>query len=122
MMFEKLVDFFLPPWVRNNKTHPQYHLLRVIVSSAIIGEPLMLLFPIFLYYLGKPVTGFLVNDAMIVLLVLSIKFFGHYRVPMAITSLVTYFIIYDWIKNSGLIYSVNNSVLHMYLLVAIWAD
>ena len=41
---------------------------------------------------------------------------------MTLMSFITYFIIYDLIKNSGFIYSSNTSILHMYLLAAIWAD
>jgi signal transduction histidine kinase len=122
MRFDTIVNFFLPGWIRHHKTHPDYNELRIVVSTALVGLPLMLLFPPLVYYLGKPIGGFLLNDALIIIILLSCKFFGHYRIPMSITALVTYFIIYDWIENSGLIYSVNNIILHMYLLAAIWAD
>ena len=122
MNFEKLVYYFLPVWIRSNKTHSQYNELRIVVSSCLVGLPLMLLFPPIVHYLGKPIGGFLLNDAMIIIILLSSKIFGHYRIPMSITAFITYFIIYEWIKDSGLIYSVNNIILHMYLLAAIWAD
>lgn len=122
MHFEKIVNYFLPVWMRNDKTHPKYNELRIVVSSCLVGLPLMLLFPPLVYYLGKPIAGFLLNDAMLLIILLSSKFFGHYRIPMSVTAFVTYFIIYDWIEDSGLIYSVNAIILHMYLLAAIWAD
>ncbi|MET0465572.1 MAG: histidine kinase [Chitinophagaceae bacterium] len=122
MFFEKVVTYFLPDEVRSDKTHPKYHALRVVLSTTLIGLPLVLLFPVVLYAIGKPVLGFLINAALVIVIILSIKFLGHYRIPMTITAFVTYFIIYDWISDSGGIYSSNVSILHMYLLAAIWAD
>ncbi|OOQ59647.1 sensor histidine kinase [Mucilaginibacter pedocola] len=122
MQFDKIVSFFLPAGLRDNKAHPQYHELRVVVSTCLIGLPLVLLFPVVLYYVGKPMAGYLINGALVTITLFSVKLSGHYRVPMSITALVTYYIIYDWIRGSGLIYSPNMSVLHMYLLAAIWAD
>jgi signal transduction histidine kinase len=122
MYFDKLVTYFLPAFLRDNATHAKYHEFRVVVCSCLIGLPLMLLFPLPLYYLGRPVAGYIINDILVLTTLLSLKFFGHYRIPMSLTAVVTYFIIYDWIKGSGLIYSTNVSILHMYLLCAIWAD
>lgn len=122
MIFERAVNYFMPKEMRKDNTHPKYHEFRVIVSSCLIGVPLMLLFPVFIYWMHRPFIGYLINDALIIILLFSIRYFGHYRIPMTITALATYFIIYDWIRDSGLIYSSNISILHMYLLAAIWAD
>ncbi|QJD97014.1 hypothetical protein HH214_14620 [Mucilaginibacter robiniae] len=122
MHFDKVVDYFLPAGIRHNNIHPQYNELRIVVSSVIVGAPLMLLFPILIFFLHKPVAGYLINEGMLIITLFSVKLWGHYRIPMSITAFVTYFIIYDWIKDSGLIYSVNSSILHMYLLAAIWSD
>lgn len=122
MLFEKIVSYFLPDEVRSDKTHPKYNALRVVLSATLIGLPLVLLFPVVLYSIGKPALGFLINAVLVTTIILSIKFRGHYRIPMTITAVVTYFIIYDWISDSGYIYSSNVSILHMYLLAAIWAD
>ena len=70
----------------------------------------------------KPVAGYLINACLVLVTLMSVKYFGHYRVPMTFTAIITYLIIYGWIKPSGLIYSSNMSILHMYLLAAIWAD
>jgi signal transduction histidine kinase len=122
MHFDKLVTYFLPKSLRNNITHPQYHEFRVVVSSCLIGLPLIFLFTIPLHFLNKSVAGYIINNVLVAVTLLCIRFFGHYRIPMSLTAFVTYFIIYDWIKASGMIYSTNVSVLHMYLLAAIWAD
>ena len=119
-MFEQIVNFFMPTAMRRDISHPDYHEFRVVVSTCLIGLPLVLLFPVPLYYLGKPYLGYLINGALIAVTLLCSRYLGHYRIPMSITALVTYFIIYDWINGSGQIFSSNVSILHMYLLGAIW--
>ena len=122
MVFDQIVTYFLPKELRNHKTHPKYNELRNVLSTALIGLPLMLLFPPVIYLMHKPIAGFIINDLLVLCILLSVKFWGHYRIPMTTTALVTYFIIYDWISESGWIYSSNVSILHMYLLAGIWAD
>lgn len=122
MSFDQLVSYFLPAVMRQNKTHPQHDEFRVIVSSALFAIPLMFLFPVFLLLLHKPVVGYFINDILLIIMLISIKVYGHYRIPMTITALATYFIIYGWISDSGLIYSSNVAILHIYLLAAVWAD
>ncbi|MHA4894159.1 sensor histidine kinase [Pedobacter sp. PWIIR3] len=122
MTFDQAVTYFMPKEMRDNNTHPKYHEFRVVVSSALIAVPLLILFPVFLHWMHRPILGYLINNGLLVSMLFSSKYFGHYRIPMTITALVTYFIIYDWIQDSGLIYSSNITILHMYLLGAIWAD
>lgn len=122
MEFDRIVTYFLPKDIQHNKTHPRYNELRIVLSTTLTGLPLMLIFPLVIHLIDKPITGFLINDFLVLTIILSIKFWGHYRIPMTITALVTYFVIYDWISKSGYIYSSNNSILHMYLLAAVWAD
>jgi signal transduction histidine kinase len=108
--------------MREDKTHPRYHEFRVIVSSTLVALPIMLLFPLFVHYIHKPALGYIINDVLLVMVLLSVKFFGNYRIPMTFTAIVTYWIIYDFVKDSGMIYSPNVSLMHMYLLAAIWVD
>lgn len=122
MLLDKVVSYFLPQKLRQQRTHPQYDEFRIVVSSIVISLPLVLLFPLLIGFLHKPTGGFYVNAAFLALTLLSVKLFGHYRLPMSLTALVTYFIIYEWIRDTGFIYSSNVSILHMYLLGAIWAD
>ncbi|MCK7558063.1 histidine kinase [Chitinophaga sedimenti] len=122
MLFERIITYFLPRELQQDKTHPKYNELRNVLSTTLIGLSLMLFFPPIVYFIHKPITGFLVNNLLIASIILSIKYFGHYRIPMSLTAIVTYYIIYDWIRDTGLIYSSNVSILHMYLLAAIWAD
>jgi len=121
-MFDRLVNFLMPAAMRGNINHPQYHEFRVVVSTCLIGLVLLLLFPIPLYYLGKSVVGYFVNGALVIVTLVCIRYLSHYRIPMSTTALVTYFLIYGWIMDAGQIYSSNVSLLHMYLLCAIWAD
>ena len=122
MLFDRIVAFFMPKEFGGRVTDAKYHEFRVVVSACLTGLLLTLLFPLLLHYMEKAFAGYLVNSILIAIILLSVKFFGHYRIPMTVTALVTYFIIYDWIRDSGLIYSPNVSVLHMYLLGAIWVD
>lgn len=112
----------MPAEMRADPAHSKYHEFRVIVSSILIALPLIILFPIFIHLMHRPIIGYLINNILIITILFSIKYFGHYRIPMTITALATYYIIYDWIRDSGLIYSTNISIMHMYLLAAIWAD
>lgn len=121
-MFEKAVAFFMPSSLRGRPAQPRYHEFRVLISTCLIGLPLMLLFPIPVYYMHRNVTGYLINDLMVVCTLFCCRYFGHYRIPMTITAIATYFIIYGWIRDSGLIFSTNLIILHMFLLCAIWAD
>ncbi len=121
-MFDRLVRWFMPAAMRDDVAHAKYHEFRVVVSACLIGVPLVLLFPLVFYFAGVSANGYLVNAFLLVITLLSVRYCGHYRVPMGLTAIVTYFLVYGWIRDSGLIYSSNVSVLHMYLLGAIWAD
>ncbi|WEK37833.1 MAG: hypothetical protein P0Y53_09995 [Candidatus Pseudobacter hemicellulosilyticus] len=122
MLFDKLVDYFLPAAIRRNKTHPRFEEFRVIVSSAVLALPILAVFPLFLLSLGKAYLGYYLNLALVLCLLFSIRSYGHYRLPMSLLAVVTYFIIYDFIKDTGLIYSTHMGVMHVYLLAAIWTD
>ncbi len=122
MLFDPIITYFLPAEMRGDKTHPRYSEFRVIITSALLSIPLMFLFPVFLLFLGKPVLGYFLNDALLVILLFSMRFFGHYRIPMTTTAIVTYFIIFDWMSASGHIYSPAIGIMHIYLLAAIWVD
>lgn len=122
MLTDKISEYFLPAEIRHNKGHPQYDEFYVIASATPLGVAFMSLFPLFLLHLGKPVIGYYLNVAGLISMLLCMKFFGHYRLPMYLTALSGYFIMYNWIKDSGLIYSTNAGIMHIYLLAAIWAD
>lgn len=122
MPFDRLITFFLPAQMRSDKTHPRYSEFRVIISSSLLAMPLMFLFPVFLFFVNKEFVGYLINDALIIIMLFCIRYYAHYRIPMSITALATYVIIYGWIRDSGYIYSSNLSILHIFLLAAIWVD
>lgn len=122
MTFDQAIYYLMPVAVRDDKTHPKYQELRVLVSTALIAFPLMLLFPIFVHYMGKPIAGYLVNDVLNLIILVTIRFWGHYRVPMLVSALTCYWIMYGLVADSGLIYSPNVAILHMYLLVTIWVN
>ena len=120
MLLRKFSEYFLPENIRNDKGHPQYDEFHAIASVTPLGFVFMTLFPLFLLSQGKPVLGYYINAAGLAAMLIGMKFFGHYRIPMYLTAFTTYFLIYGWVKDSGLIYSVNVSTIHIYLLAAIW--
>jgi signal transduction histidine kinase len=122
MTFEQAIYYLMPVTIRDDKTHPQYQELRVLVSTSLIAFPLMLLFPIFVHYMGKPIAGYVVNDLLNLIILITIRFWGHYRIPMVISALSCYWIMYGLVADSGLIYSPNVAILYMYLLITIWVN
>jgi len=112
----------MPSELRDKPAQPRYQELRVIVSTSLIAIPIMLLFPAFAYYMGKPITGYLANDLINVIMLLTIRLWEHYRIPMTISALTCYWIMYGLVADSGIIHSPNAAIIHMYLLVSIWAD
>ncbi|WCT13283.1 sensor histidine kinase [Mucilaginibacter jinjuensis] len=122
MTFEHAIYHLMPVNIRDDKTNPRYQELRVLVSTALIALPLMLLFPVFVCYLGKPIAGYVINDLLNLVILITIRFWGHYRIPMMISALTCYWIMYGLVADSGLIYSPNVAILHMYLLITIWVN
>ncbi len=120
--FARLVDYFMPAGLKGQQQSPSYEEFSAVVSTVLVALPLVCLFPFFLAILDRPVTGYVINAVMIASILWSVKLFGHYRIPMSLTAAVTYVIIYGWIAESGMIYSPNLSILHMYLLGAVLAD
>ena len=70
MLTDKFFEYFLPENIRNNKAHPQYDEFYVIASSAPVGIVFMSLFPLFLLYLGKPVTAYYINVAGLIIMLI----------------------------------------------------
>lgn len=101
MLLHKFFEYFLPENIRKDKSHPQYDEFYIIANITPVGIFFMSLFPLFLLYFGKPVIGYYINVAGLVSMLVCMKFFGHYRIPMYLTALTGYFLIYEWIKIQG---------------------
>ncbi len=124
MKAEKIINWFLPKSVRNNKEHPRHYELYSIAGSIAMGTAATCIFPILLiwYDLGDYLWMFYLNAACNTTTLFAIRYTGHYRFFNIISGIVTYFIIYYWLKDSGLIYSTNICIVHMFLLGGILAD
>ena len=124
MKAEKVIDWFLPSGVRGNKDHPRHHELYTIASTIFMGTAATCLFPILLiwYEMGDYLWMFYLNAAVNLTTLFGIRYTGHYRPFNILSGAVTYFIIYYWLKDSGLIYSTNICIVHMFLLGGILAD
>lgn len=124
MKAEKIINWFLPAEVRNHKGHPRYHELYTVASSIFMGTVATCLFPVLLiwYDMGDYLWMFYLNASGNLATLLGIRYTGHYRFFNIISGILTYFIIYYWLKDSGLIYSTNICIVHMFLLGGILAD
>lgn len=124
MKTEKIINWFLPKDVRNNKEHPRYHELYSIAGSIAMGTAATCIFPILLiwYDMGDYLWMFYLNASCNLTTLLVMRYTGHYRFFNIVSGIVAYFIIYYWLKDSGLIYSTNICIVHMFLLGGILAD
>lgn len=124
MKTERIINWFLPKNVRNNKEHPHYHELYSIAGSIAMGTAATCIFPLLLiwYDMGDYLWMFYLNAACNLATLFAIRLTGHYRLFNMLSGIVTYFIIYHWLKDSGLIYSTNICIVHMFLLGGILAD
>jgi len=124
MKVERIINWFLPKDVRNDKAHPRHHELYSIAGSISMGTAATCIFPILLiwYNMGEYLWMFYLSAACNLITLFAIRYTGHYRFFNIVSGLVTYFIIYYWLKDSGLIYSTNICIVHMFLLGGILAD
>lgn len=124
MIIERLINWFLPSGVRESKDHPRYHELFTIASTIFMGTAATCIFPILLiwYDMGEYLWMFYLNATGNLITLFGIKYTGHYRFFNIVSGILTYFIIYYWLKDSGLIYSTNICIVHMFLLGGILAD
>ena len=124
MSIERLISWFLPPDVRDYKEHLRHHELYTIASTIFMGTAATCIFPILLiwYDMGDYLWMFYLNATGNLITLFGIKYTGHYRLFNIISGVLTYFIIYFWLRDSGLIYSTNICIVHMFLLGGILAD
>jgi len=123
MFNDKIISWFLPETVRNNKAHPKYYELYTATGPIIIGTLGMCIIPLILAYfqVGKHLDLYYLNAACNVLTLFCIKFFSHYRFFNVLSATVGYFLLYSWLDN-GFIYSTNISLIHIFLLAAVLVD
>ncbi len=124
MLNDKLTNYFLPASMRYNKAHARYDEFHVLISSFILGPPIMGAFGIFLLSQGKSLLSYFIFAWSFTSLVIlfSIKYFSHYRIPMGMLAIFSYGMTYTFISDTGMIYSPSMTFVHMYLLAGIWTD
>lgn len=122
MEIGNIVSFFLPEYIRNNKTDERYHELSIIIGLMLSGAILLSLTTIFLSFSHRQVLGFVVHIVLCLVILASIRLFAHYRIPMLAMGFISYLILYDFIATSGYIYSPNIYLLHVSLVAAVLAD
>lgn len=119
---DRLVAFFLPAAVRHDKLHPRYTELYQVANACTFGALLALAAAGTMQYVGLPPLGFYLCAAGGLATLLSLKGLGHYRLPMSLTSVVGLYIFYGFVRPTGMLFSINVNLLHLYLLLALLAD
>lgn len=124
MLPEKLVTWFLPTHVRYNKAHRDYFEMHSMASTGIVGILVMSTIPLLLnhFRVGLHLWTYYLNVVTIIITLLSLKYLGHWRIPNFFCAAVAYYIIYTWLTDTGLAYSANISMLHIYLIAALLVD
>lgn len=124
MTFQQIITWFLPAGVREDKTHPDYYQMFTVASANIVGILGMGLIPILLslFELGTHLWAYPIGVATYLITLFSLHFTGHWRLPTYLCAIVAYFIIYTWLENSGLIFSINIAMLHLYIIAAVLVD
>ena len=104
--------------------HPRYYELYTVVACILMGAGALSLFPILLAWFdaGQHLWLYYLNVSCHVITLCLIRFTGHYRLSNMFAAAIAYAIIYVWLKDSGLIYSLNICIVHMFLLAGILAD
>lgn len=119
---DRLVAFFLPAAVRRDKLHPRYTELYQVANACGFGMLLALAAAWLMHYIGLPPLGFYLCVAGGLATLLCLKWLGHYRLPMTLTSAVGLYIGYGFIRPTGMLFSINVNLLHLYLLLALLSD
>jgi signal transduction histidine kinase len=122
MLTDKLTTFFLPAALRADKTHPRYTEFYVVANACVFGLVLLAVGIAVMQVVHLSPLGFYVNAALGLSILLSMRLFGHYRLPMSFTAVGGLLIIYSFVRPTGMIFSINVNLLHLYLVVALLAD
>lgn len=124
MPYEKLIIWFLPEQVRHNKAHPSYYEMYNVVTANLVGCLAVSIIPLVLLYfnVGTHLWTYYLNVLTFILTLITLRYFGHWRVPTLFCGAVAYYIVYTWLEDTGLIYSTNITMVHMYLVSALIVD
>ncbi|RYD93149.1 MAG: hypothetical protein EOP50_11565, partial [Sphingobacteriales bacterium] len=124
MTFQHFITWFLPAGVRHDKTHPEYYQLYTVASANIAGILGMAIIPVLLalFHLGSQLWAYPLGVLTYLITLASLRLTGHWRIPTTLCALVAYYIIYTWLQSTGLIFSVNIAMLHLYIIAAILVD
>jgi signal transduction histidine kinase len=122
MLLDTLITFFLPASLRHDKMHPRYSEFYTVASTCVFGMVVLAGGVAVMHYVHLSPLGFCINAALGFSVLLSLRLFGHYRLPMSLTALGALFIVYEFIRPTGMIFSINVNLLYLYLVFALLAD
>jgi signal transduction histidine kinase len=122
MLTDSLVTFFLPAYLRADKTHSRYPEFYAVANACVLGLVLLLVGTGVMLYVHQSPLGFGLNALLGLSILASMRWLGHYRLPMTLTAAGSLLIIYDCVRTTGLLFSVNLNLLYLYLVMALLAD
>ena len=124
MQPEKIIQWFLPSSVRHNRSHPEFHQMYSLVSACLIGALTMSTIPLLLLHFGygSNLWTYYLNVCTTLSTLLCLRYTGHWRVPNYISASIAYYIVYTWLKDTGLIYSSYMGMVHIYMICALLVD
>ena len=121
MKLKALLNWFLPDKLKNNPLHPDYDQVYTLVSACFFGAVVLPLVYGILRCSGYHINALLYNGLMCFGVLLFIRK-GFIKVPITLMGMMTYFVYYPYIENSGGIYSPMVGFLYVYLIGAYWGD
>ncbi len=124
MLSENIINWFLPSGVRRNRSHPEFHQMYSLVSACIVGAVAMSSIPLLLLHFGYDslLWTYYLNVGTTLVTLFFLRYTGYWRLPNYISAAIAYFIVFTWLRDSGLIYSGYMGMLHIYLICALLAD
>jgi signal transduction histidine kinase len=122
MLTDSLVTFFLPSPVRADKLHPRYTEFYVVANACVLGFVLLIAGAGLMHYVQLSPFWFYLNAVLALGILGSMRLLGHYRVPMLLSTVGGLLIIYSAVRTTGMIFSINVNLVHMYLVFALLAD
>jgi signal transduction histidine kinase len=122
MLTNALATFFLPAPVRADKLHPRYTECYVVANAAVLGLVVLLSGAGLMHYVHLSPFWFYLNAGLALGILASLRLLGHYRLPMLLSTVGGLLIIYSAVRTTGMIFSINVNLVHMYLVFALLAD
>jgi signal transduction histidine kinase len=122
MLTDHVVTFFLPAPVRADRLHPRYPELYAVANAYVLGLVVLLAGASIMHYVHLSPVWFYLNALLALGTLGSLRLLGHYQLPMLLSRVGGLLIIYSAVRPTGMIFSINVNLLHLYLVFALLVD